>query len=130
MKLSHFRWSKKRRLAAELLAAGFTNAETAQRVGVSERTIYRWKCYPDFLTEVDHLTLNTHLAQKAERLRLAYRIIADKAKQASRKDLLDWLEYLRQELEGTKHELDIGSALASIVERLAGTSDPSDQDAS
>lgn len=128
MKRSVFRWSKQRRDAAELLAMGLTNAEVAQRVGVTERNIYRWKKHPEFLSEVDHLTLSTYLAQKAERLRVAYRVIEQKAQQASRKDLLDWLEYVRQELEGTKHELDIGSALAAILERLAQRGGEQDTD--
>jgi transposase-like protein len=129
MRSTVFHWTPKRQQAAELLAAGHRIADVARILGISERVIYKWKKSPDFLSEIDHLTLTTHLAQKAERLRFAYRMVADKAQKESRKDLLDWLEYIRNELEGSKHELDIGSALTAILERLADGGGDQDADA-
>jgi hypothetical protein len=44
--------SAKQKRVAELLAAGFTRAEAAKRVGVGERTIYVWLNNESFLAHI------------------------------------------------------------------------------
>ena len=53
-KTAGFDWSRKSRLAAELVAEDeLTDAEIAERVGIGPRTLYRWKRDPVFVAEVE-----------------------------------------------------------------------------
>jgi len=53
----------------ELVAAGeLTIAEIAKRVGVSEKTIDRWKRRPEFQARVDGITANFRERLMAEML--------------------------------------------------------------
>jgi len=111
--MSGFQWTKNKAEAAGLLALGHTNAEVASEIGVTERTIYRWKSDIEFMTEVDKLTLMSGIALRGERLRVAMRVIRQKVKEdrvATNKDLLDWLKYAQGETDGFK--LDFAAFLA------------------
>lgn len=96
-----------REMAAQILAEGYTIEKTAKAVKVHERTIYNWKKDPDFLQLVDELTLTQGIATKAERVRQAKKILRelrkyleDNDKAPSQKDPLDWMKFLRDEMEG------------------------------
>ena len=53
-KSAGFDWSRKSRLAAELVAEDdLTDAVIAERVGIGPRTLYRWKLEPVFVAEVE-----------------------------------------------------------------------------
>ena len=105
--MSVFEWTSKKTEAVLLLAEGHTIEETALLVGVAERTIFRWKDDTTFSEELDRLSLESGIAKKAERLRIAKRIIRTKAQKEvpSKKDLLEWLKYVQTEMEGMR--LDI-----------------------
>ncbi len=122
MKTSGFEWNKKRELAAFSLATGETNKEAAEKAGVAERTIYNWLTYPEFSAEVDRLSLMIDIASKAERLRLARRVVKQKLDQEvlSDKDLLDWLKFAREEVEGIRLDIDL-TAILSNVASVAGS---------
>lgn len=122
MKISGFEWNKKRELAAFSLATGETNKEAAEKAGVTERTIYNWLTNPEFSAEVDRLSLMIDIASKAERLRLARRVVRQKLDQEvlSDKDLLDWLKFAREEVEGIRLDIDL-TAILSNVASVAGS---------
>jgi hypothetical protein len=97
-----------------MLAEGQTNRETAKEVGVVERTIERWRADIDFMAEVDRLTHMVGIATRAERLRIAMRVIRQRMRlkenfPPSKKDLLDWLKFAQSETDGVK--LDLTSLL-------------------
>lgn len=107
-----FRWSTTREKAALALAGGKTQREAAEESGCGERTIRTWLTIPEFAEEVDRLTLMTGIAQKAERLRTAKRMIA-KIGDNTEKDLLDWLKYAQSETDGIR--LDLAQLLTSLT---------------
>jgi len=105
--MSSFEWTPKKNEAAVLLAQGYTIDETASEVGVSSRTIDRWKSDIEFSSEIDELSVKVGVANKAVRLRIANRIIKAKAAKEvpSKKDLLEWLKYAQGETEAAKVDL-------------------------
>jgi transposase-like protein len=51
-----WKWTKKRELAARLVAEDeLPDCEIAQKVGVSQPTIYVWRAKPEFMARVDEL---------------------------------------------------------------------------
>lgn len=119
--MADFKWTKKRMDAAFMLAEGYLIREVANEIGISERTIYRWKNEPTFSEEVDRLTFMLGVATRAERLRVAKRVVRGRLEfgiPPSEKDLLDWLKYLQGETDGIK--LDLTSMLEATKEQLAG----------
>lgn len=117
MKISGFEWNKKREIAAFSLATGETQKEAAEMAGVSEKTIYNWLTNAEFSAEVDRLSLMIDIASKAERLRLARRVVRQKLDQEvlSDKDLLDWLKFAREEVEGIKLDIDLTAILQNVA---------------
>lgn len=109
--MAGFRWTKKATDAAIALANGETREAAAAIAEIGERTLYRWLDEPEFAEEVDRLTFMTGIAAKAERLRMAKRVIAA-FELRTEKDLLDWLKYVQSETNGVK--LDLTSLLAAI----------------
>jgi hypothetical protein len=118
--MSPFKWTPKRSDAAVLLAEGYTVDETAKEVEVSDRTIARWKTDLDFAAEVDRLSLMVGIANRAERLRLAKKIIRRLVEKQipTQKDLLEWLKYAQGETDGVKLDL---TALYEDAPSLAGS---------
>jgi len=116
-KLSAFKWTKKRSDAALELSRGYTQQETAEKVGITERTIRRWKKYPEFQAEVNRLSLMVDIAGRAERLRVAMRVIRQIGYNTDR-DLLDWLKYAQGETDGVKLDL---TALFEDAPPMAGS---------
>jgi hypothetical protein len=117
MKISGFEWNKKREIAAFSLATGETRKEASVIAGISEKTIYNWLADPEFSAEVDRLSLMIDIASKAERLRLARRVVRQKLDQEvlSDKDLLDWLKFAREEVEGIRLDIDITAILQNVA---------------
>lgn len=103
---SAFQWSAARRTAALALAEGKTQKETATEAEVTDRTIRSWLSHPEFAAEVDRLSLMTHIASRAERLRIAKRVVRQMVKDdktiKTDKDLLDWLKFAQGETDGIK----------------------------
>jgi hypothetical protein len=108
-------WTTARCAAAGALAAGHTMAEAAFQAGVHESTVFDWTRNPVFAEEVDRLTLMVGVASRAERLRIAMRVIRSRVDEngvvQSNKDALDWLKFAQSETDGVK--LDIGKLLAA-----------------
>ena len=103
-----FHWTAKKEQVAYMLAEGYTQHETADTVGVGERTIRKWRTHPAFLNEVDRLTHMVGVATRAERLRMAMRVIRGRVRDGtpiSDRDLLDWLKFAQGETDGVKLDL-------------------------
>ena len=114
--MSAFSWTPQRNAAAAALAGGATQARAAQEAGVTDRTLRRWLADSDFVEEVDRLTLMTGIATRADRLRLAKRVLAqledpETGQVRTARDLLDWLKFAQSETDGVK--LDLAALLAA-----------------
>ena len=118
--MSTFHWTKRRSKAAIYLAQGYTIMETANEVGVNERSIRRWKADIEFIQEVDRLSLMVDIASRAERLRIAIKTVRNLQKHVkpTEKDLLDWLKYAQSETDGVKLDL---TTLLDNVASVAGS---------
>jgi hypothetical protein len=117
--MSVFKWNEQNTNAAIALAQGQTVKEVAKAAKVDERTIYRWKTDIDFSAEVDRLSLMVGIASRAERLRIAMRVVRQKTEPQieTDKDLLDWLKFVQSETDGIKLDLTaISEAAASVAE--------------
>ena len=108
---SVFRWTEKANVAALSLAQGETQVEAAEKSGVTSRTLRNWLAIPEFAEEVDRLTFLTGVASKAERLRMAKRVIV-KLGINTNKDLLEWLKFAQSETDGIK--LDFAGLYAAL----------------
>jgi len=126
--MTFFKWNGKRVRAAQLLAEGYNQQEVCQDVGVSDRTVRRWVADIEFSQEVDRLTHMFGLATRAERLRLAKRVIRERLEHTSippsSKDLLDWLKYFQSETDGIK--LDLTAFLEDALALARGGSTRAD----
>lgn len=115
-KVSVFRWNSRREKAAMILAEGYTQGETANQIGCNKRTIERWCANVEFRAEVDRLSLMVGIASRAERLRLAMKVIRQKISRENalqtEKDLLDWLKFAQSETDGAK--LDLTAVLEAM----------------
>ncbi len=118
---THFRWSAKRRKAALALGEGQSQQAVAEAIGVCRKTICNWLCVTEFAAEVDRLSCMIDISSRAERLRIAMRVVRQKVhidgRFVSYKDLLDWLKYAQSETTGIKLGLaaeDTASIDASI----------------
>ena len=116
---SAFEWNESRTKAALALAEGKNQKDVAKVAEVTDRTIREWLQHPDFSAEVDRLTLMTGIASRAERLRIAKRVVQQLAREDMKrikttKDLLDWLKFAQSETDGIK--LDMSKLLAALGE--------------
>ena len=106
--MSGFTWSRQKGLVALALAQGETQKEAAESQNVTDRTIRRWLADTEFSAEVNRLSIMIGVANRAERLRIANRIIRQRTKGdiiETDKDLLDWLKFAQSETDGLKLEL-------------------------
>lgn len=113
--MSEFQWTKEKGDAALALAEGKSRAEVAESADITERTLYRWLNEPDFSAEVDRLSLMIGIASRAERLRIAQRIVRQKTAGEmadTDKDLLDWLKFAQSETDGVK--LDMAKLMEAV----------------
>lgn len=112
---SAFKWTKERTGAALALAEGKTQQEVATEAGVTDRSIRLWLAEPEFASEVDRLSLMVGVSSRAERLRLAMRVVRQKTKgdaPETDKDLLEWLKFAQSETDGIKLDLTKLAALS------------------
>lgn len=118
--VSLFEWDEKKSKAAILMSQGYLIKEVAKTMGVNEKTIDRWKRDIEFSREVDRLSVMVDISGRAERLRIAMRMVrrAMKKRSPTKKDLLDWLKYAQGETDGVK--LDLTALLANAAPMAAG----------
>lgn len=103
---TQFHWSSKRQKAALALAEGQSQQAVAEATGVCRKTICNWLCVPAFAAEVDRLSCMIDIASRAERLRIAMRVVRQRVREdghvESCKDVLDWLKFAQSETTGIK----------------------------
>lgn len=103
---TQFHWSRKRQKAALALAEGQSQQAVAETIGVCRKTICNWLCVTQFAAEVDRLSCMIDIASRAERLRIAMRVVRQRVREdgtpETEKDLLDWLKYAQSETTGIK----------------------------
>ena len=103
---TQFHWSSKRQKAALALAEGQSQQVVADAIGVCRKTICNWLCVTEFVAEVDRLSCMIDISSRAERLRIAMRVVREKIRiggsLVSNKDVLDWLKYAQSETTGIK----------------------------
>jgi len=119
-----FEWTDQRSQAAIALAEGKTQKEVAQEVDVAERSLRDWLNIPEFAAEVDRLSLMIDVSSRAQRLRLAMRVVRAKTKDGeikTDKDLLEWLKFAQSETDGIK--LDITKIAAALGANDASVAD-------
>lgn len=114
---SGFKWTESRTQAAILLADGRSQVDVASEVGVADRTIRMWLQDAEFAAEVDRLSLMTGISSRAERLRLAKRVVRQRTDETtgalmSEKDLLEWLKFAQSETDGIR--LDLANLAAAL----------------
>jgi hypothetical protein len=103
-----FKWTGNNSQAAIALADGQTQRAVAASLHINENTVSRWMQHPEFSAEVDRLTLMMGIASRAERLRIAKRVVRQRVKDEhvdSDKDILDWLKFAQSETDGIKLDL-------------------------
>lgn len=113
-------WNEKRSAAALLLAEGHTEQHIADTLDLERKTLWNWKQSVEFSAEVDRLSLMVGISSRAERLRIAMRVVREKIqgeKIDTQKDILDWIKYAQGETDGIK--LELVKQLASITETEA-----------
>jgi hypothetical protein len=119
--MSQLKWNEKNTQAAILLSQGHTQQYVADEVKVDRKTIQRWLMDIEFSAEVDRLSMMVDIAGRAERLRIAMRVIRQKTEEdgtiSTDKDVLDWLKFAQSETDGIKLDLTaISEAAASVAE--------------
>ncbi len=118
---TQFHWSTKRHKAALALAEGQSQQAVAEAIGVCRKTICNWLCVTEFAAEVDRLSCMIDISSRAERLRMAMRVVRQKVREdgtlETEKDLLDWLKYAQSETTGIKLGFSKGE-LAEIDETI------------
>jgi hypothetical protein len=115
---TQFHWSSKRYKAALALAEGQSQQEVAEATGVCRKTICNWLCVIEFAAEVDRLSCMIDISSRAERLRIAMRVVRQRVRAdgtpETEKDLLDWLKFVQSETDGAKIDF------SKLAEVLAG----------
>src|SRR5690242_7515290 len=98
---TQFQWTSTRTKAALALAEGHSKQAVAEATGVCRKTICNWLCVTAFAAEVDRLSCMIDISSRAERLRIAMRVVRQKVRAdgtpETEKDLLDWLRYAQSE---------------------------------
>ena len=117
---SGFRWTEKRSAVAVALAEGGTQEEIARANGITDRAIRKWLAEPEFSMEVDRLSMMIGMANRAERLRLANRVIREKIRGElvqTDKDVLDWIKFAQSETDGIN--LNLAAAFLEAMAKMA-----------
>ena len=74
---SDFKWTLKGERAAQLVAGDFlTDADICKQIGVSDRTLYRWKRYADFNEHVSAIVQQIAEKNEEKRIRIESIVIA------------------------------------------------------
>ena len=112
-------WDPKWDEAVKMLAQGYTIKETAEVVGVTDRTIYNWKNNEAFEAELDRLSVTYGLASKAARTRLLMQMARQKINEDGTLELddtslMDIIKEMRMQIEGTR--IDITTLYSAISE--------------
>jgi predicted XRE-type DNA-binding protein len=112
-----FKWTRRKQLAALVLANAYNQDQAAKVAGVTQASISHWMSNTEFITEVDRLTLMVGISLRSERVRLAMQVLRQKTTEEggiilTDKDPLDWLKFAQSETDGAR--IDLISILNSL----------------
>lgn len=98
-----FVWDEVKQKVAEAIAKGDRSVkDILTEFKITDRVYYTWKKHPEFQRKIDEILQDIDIAQKSERIKIAKKVIRQKlendAKDLSKKDLLDWLKYVGEEI--------------------------------
>ena len=96
-KSKFFLWTEKRKAAALLLSTGTkTQREVCTEINITEKTMCEWRKRPEFLGEIDRLTLKNELATRAGLLREALKGLRIKEKhiEEDKNTHLHYMQYI------------------------------------
>jgi len=115
-----FVWDEVKQKIAEAVAKGDRPLkDILTEFKINERMFYRWKKHPDFQRKIDEIIQDIDIAQKSERIKIAKRVIRQKLEQdagnLSKKDLLDWLKYVGEELGDYSEHKDINISGEGVI---------------
>lgn len=138
-KKAGFVWDEVKLKLAEAVAKGDRSLnEVLTEFKIPERTFYRWKKHPEFQQKIDEIIADIDIAQKAERIKIAKKVIRQKLEQdkdkLSSKDLLDWLKYVGEEVgdyepkQKIAHEGSVIIQAPDLRKILKETDERSDRD--
>lgn len=119
-KAVRFNWTEKSTQAALALAQGKTKADIERAYNIPHMTLYRWLANDEFSEEVDRLTLRTGIALRAERMRIAKRVVAQRVDDVmvwSKADLLDWLKFAQSETDGANINILLREKVQQVAEQ-------------
>lgn len=118
-KSKKFTWNPKRTKAAQLLSTGlYTQRMVSKEISVREATISEWKKSPEFLAEIDRLTLKNEMATRAGLLRLAFQGVATNKidLKEDKNTTLDWAKFIVELIpQDTKDDDDKLKALTDAI---------------
>ena len=110
------KWTKKKNAFVEMAAEGEKIVDIARKLDMSIHTAYHWNENPVIREEINRLSLMFGIASKAERVRIAKRVVRQKLlgdHVRTKKDILDWLKYVAKETE------DVHLHFADLIRSLA-----------
>jgi hypothetical protein len=115
-----FEWDERKQKAAEAIAKGDRSVkEILAEFKITEAMFYRWKKHPEFQRKIDEIIQDIDIAQKSERIRIAKKVIRQKMEQdahnLSKKDLLDWLKYVGEEMGDYSEHKDINISGEGVI---------------
>jgi len=115
----HIDWNGPAAEIVTYLAAGYSDTDLQRKMGVSRMTTWRLRQVPEFAEELDKLTLVSGISARAERMRLAMRVVRKLEKDAFEKNkigdtLLDWVKFAQSETDGAQLSLNFEQFFASI----------------
>ena len=88
--------------AIELLASGLSTNEAGEELERDGSTIRRWRQDPKFANQLELAVLNQGAALRAERIRLAKKMLRKVGAVSTKADPLEILRYLQSETDGAK----------------------------
>lgn len=88
--------------AIELLAGGLSTNEVGEELARDGSTIRRWRQDPKFANQLEIAILNQGASLRAERIRLAKKMLRKVGSENTKADPLEILRYLRDETDGAK----------------------------
>lgn len=88
--------------AIELLAGGMSTNEVGEEIERDGSTIRRWRQDPKFANQLELAILNQGASLRAERIRLAKKMLRKIGTENTKADPVDILRYIQSETDGAK----------------------------
>lgn len=121
-----FLWTYKRKTAALLLSTGTkTQREVCKEINITEKTMCEWRKYPEFLEEIDRLTLKNENFTRAGLLKECLKGLTLKMGniEEDRSTHLDYIKMIA-ELQGhTKQKIELDANMKHDIKQPSEMTD-------